>query len=184
MTLNPIKYFRERKQQRQQQLEAEQLKSQMLQLATLIETLDLFERNQLLHRHQNGTILIANLLAQQYLYDDAQWQQFLHNLAAWGRYHYLQQRYNTLYVQALADAEHQAAIRKGNGTPQALNPDERAEARMQAAVNFDSFYGAGDTIKVPPFIFLVLGAADGHPILRATLDLKTDRYLTTPIGEE
>lgn len=164
---------RERRQRRKQF--NEQLRT-MRALTVVFETLNKFKQAGLLYvdfKRQNVTI--SNVLASFYIYDDAAWRNFLSNVHRWVVYQYSVNDYVRRYTKMQADAEAKA---KAEST--LYDEDDKQATRMDAAARFDEESVQSSTI--PDLQFIVLGAANGRPIVVARLI--NGEYVTDAVPDE
>lgn len=151
---------------------------QLEQLSLVFETLDRFRKGNLLYiDFKRKAVTISVTLAELFIYDDDEWQKFLHNIHLWAVCQWNISEYTRSYTKAMADAEASVYKEKKEQTTVA----DRKLARMQAAVDFDR-----DKVKngttLPDLHFYVLGLLDGEPICVARL--LDGRYETIPIPDE
>lgn len=175
---NPFKairdYFRSVKRRADAKAENRRAMRNIEQIALVHETFNTFRRGGLLYvdfAHQ--TVTIAQLLATQFIYDPESWDNFLSNLHLWAITQYQISEYTRLYTKAQADAEAAAYKRNKN-----LSPMERKAVKLEAAAAFDAEYGQRN-IQCPDLQFVVLGMADGKPMLVARI--LDGKYETVPV---
>lgn len=159
---------------------------QLEALAAVFEALDRFRKGNLLYvDFKRKSVTIAAALAELFIYDDQEWQNFLHNLHLWTICQYNISDYKRNYTRAMADAEAEAFRNKNEQTPDAdrepLTEAERKLARMRAAATFDQEQRDRRT-TMPDLQFVVIGAFDGEPLVVARL--LDGRYETLPVSNE
>ena len=169
-------YFKSVKHRADARREHRRAMQTIAQVALVHETFNSFRRAGLLFiDFKRQVVTIAQLVASQYIYDPEEWQTFLSNLHLWAVTQYQIAEYTRLYTQAQADAEAKAYKQNKN-----LTPSERKLAKMEAAARFDEEH-ADKNIQCPDLQFVVLGMADGQPMLVARMRDKT--YETLPVPD-
>lgn len=159
---------------------------QLQALAVVFEALDRFKRGNLLYvDFKRRSVTISAALAELFIYDDQEWQNFLHNLHLWTICQYNISDYTRNYTKAMANAEAEAFRSKNQQTPDAnrqpLTDAERKLARMRAAARFDDEQRDRRS-TIPDLQFVVIGAADGEPLVVARL--LDGRYETLPVPDQ
>lgn len=132
--------------------------------AVVFETLNKFKDAGLIYldfKHKNVTI--SNVVASMFIYNESDWQNFLHNVHSWVVYQYSISEYVRLFHKTKADAE-ATAYEKNH----AISHNERQRVRIEAAETFDIDQVRERTI-IPDLNFIVIGASDGKPIVVARL---------------
>lgn len=174
MKLNKLLHRKSKRAQASSLLSIEN--DELLKIAVIFETLDKFRKGGLIHIDmKRKTVTISSVLSNFFLYDDEQWQNFLHQCHLWATYEFSVEAYRRAFSKTLADAE--AKANKENGV--ALDYDQRRVVRMQAAEAFDA---DKEVEKCPDLNFVVIGATeDNKPLLVARyLD---GRYKTLSVHE-
>lgn len=159
---------------------------ELAKLCIVFETLNKFKQAGLLYfdfAHHNVTI--AQVLAEFYIYNDEEWQRFLHQLHLWAAYQHSINEYTRLYSKARADGEAEAYRQKNQGRDTKdclpLTDAERQLARLRASQRFDADLAASPVVPLPDVHFYVLGIADGKPIVVARLI--NGKYETAAVPE-
>ena len=154
-------------------------------VAVVFEALDRFRKGNLLYvDFKRNAVTISAPLAQLFIYEDKDWQNFLHNLHLWAVCQYnineYTRNYNKLMADAEAEAYHNKNMQRAEADRQPLTDAERRLARMRAAASFDSSK-ADHRSTLPNLQFVVIGAIDGEPL--AVARLKDGVYETLPVPD-
>ena len=167
MSWNPFKSIIERRRKRK---EERAMMHTLEGLAVIFETLNAWRRAGLLYvDFKRNTVTIAQILAEYFLYEDKSWQKFLGDIHRWAVYEFSVMEYTRQFNKVKADAEAAAYAEKnrGNELKSDLTDAERKIARMRAVSEFDATYQHDSTNTLPDLQFVVLGIADGSPIIVA-----------------
>lgn len=145
-------------------------------VAVVFETLNKFRNASLLYvDFKRNVVSIAQVLAEQFIYDDKTWQKFLGDIHLWAVYQFSVAEYTKKFNEIKANAEARAYKENPN-----LTDADRALAKMRAVSQMDSEYG-GKPVQLPNLQFVVLGVADGAPIVVAKLI--NGRYETASVPD-
>lgn len=145
-------------------------------VALVFETLNKFRNASMLYvDFKRNTVTIAQVLAEQFIYNDKDWQRFLGDVHLWAVYQFSVAEYTKKFNEAKANAEAKAYKDKPD-----LSEADRALAKMRAVAQLDAEYG-GKQMDLPNIQFVVLGIADGAPIVVAKLI--NGRYETASVPD-
>lgn len=161
-------FFRNLKSRIKRSREHRELMHTLQQTAILFETLAKFKSAGLIYYDfRQNIVTIAQVLAEQFLYSDKEWQNFLQQCHLWASYQYSVSEYTRIYSKVQADAEAEAYRAKNEQRPesmrQPLTEAERRLARMRGVSRYDSEH-PHTPITPPEIQFVILGAADGKPL--------------------
>ena len=175
--LNRIKsWVKSRKEHRRSRKIFRQQMKQMSAVAVVHETLNKFRQAGLLYIDlKRNNITISAALANFYIGNPTDWQNFLEHLRQWAVFQYSVSEYVRLYNKTILDAAAEARAKQNSDS------EDVSRAKFEAAERFDSSEVSQKT-KMPDFQFIVLGAADGEPLVVARF--VDGRYITAPVPEE
>lgn len=160
----------------QKRRENKEMMRNLQAVAVVFETLNKFRNASMLYvDFKRNTVTIAQALAEQFIYDDRTWQKFLGDVHLWAVYQFSVAEYTKKFNEAKANAE--AKAYKANPD---LTEADRALAKMKAVAQMDMEYG-GKQMQLPNLQFVVLGVADGAPIVVAKLI--NGRYETASVPD-